>query len=101
MATRRVGSSSRSRRSRTRIFAVVGDERLAASDAFTELRSVHDRLAKALRAHDGGAARDLAREARAKSIALTEGLPEFYRRMTRRSDHFQPDIEAEKGIAAK
>ncbi|HUH49209.1 MAG TPA: adenylate/guanylate cyclase domain-containing protein, partial [Mycoplana sp.] len=87
------------RRSRTRIFAVVGDERLAASDAFADLRSVHDGLVKALRARSG-AARQLVREAKAKSARLTEALPEFYRRMSRRSDHFQ-DIEAEKDVSVK
>lgn len=88
------------RRSRTKMFAVVGDERLAASDAFADLRSVHDGLVKALRARSGNA-RQLAREAKAKSATLSEGLPEFYRRMSRRSDHFQQDVEAEKDVAVK
>lgn len=88
------------RRSRTRIFAVVGDERIAATAAFADLRFVHDRLVEALRVRSA-AARDLAREARAKTVGLADALPEFYRRMSRRSDHFHQEREERHDIAAK
>ncbi|MBD9373075.1 adenylate/guanylate cyclase domain-containing protein [Rhizobium sp. ARZ01] len=88
------------RRSRTGIFAVVGDEEIARSPAFAELWFLHGRLIEALRT-GSKAAREFVREARAMGEALTDTLPEFYRRLSRRSEHFHQDFVKEKDVAAK
>ncbi len=72
---------------RTRLFAVVGDERLAASNEFAELQVVHGELIDALRARSP-ASRRIVNTAKLKAAGLAAGLLEFYRRISRRSDHF-------------
>jgi adenylate cyclase len=72
---------------RTRTFAVVGDEDLAASASFAALKHVHGRLIDALAAQSP-AAREILREAKSQSGGLSADLAEFYRRIARRADHF-------------
>ncbi|MCV3737974.1 adenylate/guanylate cyclase domain-containing protein [Rhizobium sp. TRM96647] len=90
----------RGRQSRTQILAVVGDEQVAATGAFTELSALHARLVEALRARSGRA-RDLVRLARQKATAFDAALPEFYRRMGRRGEHFQRELEDPPEVATK
>lgn len=78
------------KRTRTRLFAVIGDERLAASREFAELQLLHGRLVDALRSHSP-ASRKIVGAAKLKAAGLTAGLPEFYRRIYRRSDHFRDE----------
>ncbi|PSH67859.1 adenylate/guanylate cyclase domain-containing protein [Phyllobacterium brassicacearum] len=72
---------------RTRLFAVVGDQRLAATAEFAELQMVHGELIDALRSRSP-ASRRIVNTAKLKAAGLAAGLPEFYRRISRRSDHF-------------
>lgn len=72
---------------RTRLFGVVGDERFAASDAFAELQEVHRRLVDALRVRSTDSRRILG-AVKLKASALAPGLSDFYRRISRRGDHF-------------
>lgn len=72
---------------RTRLFAVAGDESLAASPAFAELRGLHERLVEALRTRTPSS-RGIVNAAKLKAAALTPGLAGFYARITRRSEHF-------------
>ncbi|MCY1294419.1 Adenylate and Guanylate cyclase catalytic domain protein [compost metagenome] len=72
---------------RTRLFAVAGDENLAASPAFAELRLLHDRLVSVLRTR-ATSSRSIINAAKLKSAALAPGLVGFYARMSRRSEHF-------------
>lgn len=72
---------------RTRLFAVAGDESLAASPAFEALRGLHERLVGALRLR-ATTSRGLVNAAKLKGAALTPGLAGFYSRISRRSDHF-------------
>ncbi|MBB4188089.1 CHASE2 domain-containing protein [Sinorhizobium terangae] len=71
--------------SRTRLFAVVGDEKLGASAEFAELRCLHLKLVEALRSRVPN--RKLLNAAKLKAAPLP-GLTEFYRRISRRADHF-------------
>ncbi len=72
---------------RTRLFAVAGDEDVAASPDFDELQRLHSRLVENLRVR-ASASRSLANAAKLKAAAITPGLVAFYGRITRRSDHF-------------
>jgi adenylate cyclase len=80
----------RGKRSRTNVYAVVGDERVAALAEFAELQLIHGRLVQALRLRPG-TSRKIAAAARLKAARLTAGLQEFYDRIPRRSDHFLVD----------
>ena len=72
---------------RTRLFAVAGDENLAASPAFAELRRLHERLVTVLRTR-ATSSRSIINAAKLKSAALAPGLVGFYTRISRRSEHF-------------
>jgi adenylate cyclase len=72
---------------RTRLFAVVGDEKLGESARFAQLRSTHTELIEALRSRSSSS-RKFLRIVKLQAVELTSGLPEFYRRISRRSDHF-------------
>lgn len=72
---------------RTKLFAVIGDESVAASAEFAELQTVHRRLIEALRSRSA-ASRKLLSAAKLKAGGLAAGLTEFYNRISRRSDHF-------------
>ncbi|ATU90972.1 CHASE2 domain-containing protein [Phyllobacterium zundukense] len=84
---------------RTKLFAVIGDQRLAASAEFAELRSIHQQLVEALSSRSPSS-RKLVSTAKLKSAGMAEGLPEFYRRISRRSEHFLREAaEKEAGAA--
>jgi adenylate cyclase len=75
---------------RTTVFAVVGDEGIAASAEFAELRLVHEQLVQALRTRSANS-RKIVGAAKLRAAGLTGGLQEFYRRISRRPDHFLAD----------
>ncbi|PDT84211.1 adenylate/guanylate cyclase domain-containing protein [Sinorhizobium sp. BJ1] len=83
---------------RTRLFATVGDERLAASGEFTELQDIHRRLIEALRTRSTESRRTLG-AAKLKASALAPGLSDFYRRISRRGDHFVNEPTAKDAVA--
>jgi len=72
---------------RTKLFAVVGDERLGKSADFKELRVIHGQLVEALRSRSV-TSRKIISSAKLRAAGLTAELPEFYRRISRRSEHF-------------
>lgn len=72
---------------RTRTFAVVGDENVAKSAEFVELKHEHADLIEALQSRSP-AAREILRAAKRKAVGLSVDLAEFYRRISRRGDHF-------------
>jgi adenylate cyclase len=76
---------------RTEVFAVVGDERVATSAQFAELQSVHRQLVEAWRSRAGNS-RKIVNAAKLKAAGLAPALPEFYRRISRRSDHFAEPV---------
>lgn len=81
---------------RTELFAVVGDAELAASAEFEELRSLHSELLAALRIRSSKLRR-LASAVRLRAKIVSPQLPDFYRKLARRADHFRhADTEAEE-----
>lgn len=74
---------------RTRTFAVAGDERLALSAEFSDLKRIHAQMIDAF-ASRAPATRKLLRAAKQKAAGLPVNLTEFYRRITRRTEHFSP-----------
>ncbi|MDK1373298.1 MULTISPECIES: adenylate/guanylate cyclase domain-containing protein [unclassified Sinorhizobium] len=70
---------------RTKLFAVVGDEKLGASAEFAELRCLHLKLIDALRSRVPN--RKILSAVKLKAARL-DGLTDFYRRISRRADHF-------------
>ena len=80
--------------SRARLYATVGDERVGQSAEFAVLLRVHEELVAALRTRAADSRKRLAR-AKQKAAGLAAALPEFYRRLPRRGDHFR-DSRAEK-----
>ncbi|WP_457583410.1 CHASE2 domain-containing protein [Ensifer canadensis] len=72
---------------RTRLFAVAGDEGVASSLDFGELQRLHSRLVENLRAR-ASTSRSLANAAKLKAAAITPGFVAFYGRITRRAEHF-------------
>lgn len=85
---------------RTRTFAVVGDERVAKSAEFAELKQIHGQLIEAL-ASQSPAAREILRVAKQKAPGLPAGLVEFYRRISRRADHFPQTTVKKEDAPAK
>jgi adenylate cyclase len=84
---------------RTRLFAVAGDERTAASQDFLDLQRLHAQVVDALHSRSPASRRILA-AARMKAAGLVAGLPEFYRQISRRSSHFREEAaEARDGAA--
>ncbi len=77
----------RGKSARTRIHAVVGDERVGTSPEFAELRLLHARLVEALRARSPGS-KKIANVAKAKAAGLAKGLQDLYGQITRRPDDF-------------
>lgn len=77
----------RGKSDRTDLYAVIGDEQVAASREFAELEAVHGRLVEALRARST-TARKTASAAKLMAAQLPGALQEFYGRIWRRSDHF-------------
>ncbi|WP_426122746.1 CHASE2 domain-containing protein [Pararhizobium sp. PWRC1-1] len=72
---------------RTRTFAVLGDESLAQSAEFIELKHAHARMIEALAARSP-AARETVRAATRKAAVFQTDMVEFYRRISRRTEHF-------------
>jgi adenylate cyclase len=85
---------------RTRLFAVAGDERLAASPEFTELQRIHAQLIEALRSRSSTSRKILA-AAKMKAARIGVGLPDFYRRISRRAEHFANEAEPKAGTSAE
>jgi adenylate cyclase len=77
----------RGKSGRTKVYAVVGDESVAASAEFGELQAVHGQLVQALYLRSASS-RKLVNAAKLKAAGLTAGLQEFYSRISRRPDHF-------------
>lgn len=84
---------------RTRLFAVVGGEALATSPDFFELRRIHGQLVEALRLRSPDTRRILG-ITKLRAAVLAPGLTEFYRRISRRADHFA-DPPAAKDVAGE
>ncbi|WP_064831764.1 CHASE2 domain-containing protein [Rhizobium phaseoli] len=81
--------------SRTKILAVVGNERVAASREFAALDIVHRQLIQALHSHSRNT-RKLVGTAKLGAAQVIGGLTEFYQRISARTDHFRDvseDIE--------
>lgn len=81
--------------SRTKILAVVGNERVAASREFAALDIVHRQLIQALHSHSRNT-RKLVGTAKLGAAQVIDGLTEFYQRISARTDHFRDmseDIE--------
>lgn len=72
---------------RTRTFAVIGDDRVAASAEFHDLKSIHLQMIEAL-ASKSPVIRKLLQAAKVKATVLPVNLTEFYRRISRRTEHF-------------
>ncbi|MBB3144412.1 adenylate cyclase [Phyllobacterium trifolii] len=72
---------------RTRLFAVVGDDKIGRTAEFVQLQAIHAQLIEALRLRSSSS-RKFLRIVKLQAVELTSGLPEFYRRISRRSDHF-------------
>jgi adenylate cyclase len=85
--------------SRARLYAVVGDERIAESAKFVEMQRLHGQLVEALctRSTDS---RKILGAAKLRAVALTATLPEFYRRISRRAEHFRDQPVEETDSAA-
>jgi adenylate cyclase len=88
------------KRTRTKLFAVVGDQQVARSPDFAAIRLVHQQLIGALTARSAGS-RKLVKTAKLMAAELTEGLPEFYRRISRRADHFRNEEAKEGRVSAE
>ncbi|APO76295.1 adenylate cyclase family 3 protein [Rhizobium etli 8C-3] len=85
--------------SRTRLFAVVGDERVRQSAEFNELRQLHNQLTEAFRSRSPDTRR-IVSAIRLKTKMITPGLAEFYRRISRRADHFRDEPISEEARPA-
>ena len=88
--------SLKGRSGRTKVFVVVGDGRVAASAEFAELKFIHGQLVEALRSRSA-TSRKILSAAKLRAVRLVAGLPEFYRRISRRTDHFLAD-PSEKSV---
>jgi adenylate cyclase len=76
---------------RTQIFAVVGDEKVAASPQFGALHLAHEEVMGALRERSRNS-RKLIGAAKLAGLQVMAGLTEFYERISARNDHFREDI---------
>ena len=75
MALLEIGSIRvRGRTGESKVFALLGDEKLAAAAEFSELRRLNERYLKCASAQEWAGALDIVAEARGKSVALLEGL---------------------------
>jgi adenylate cyclase len=86
--------------SRTRLFAVVGDERVTQSAEFAELRQLHHQLVEAFRSRSPDTRR-IVSAIRLKTKLIAPGLAEFYRRISRRADHFRDEPTSEEARPAE
>jgi adenylate cyclase len=69
---------------------VVGGNGVAQAPAYDELQRLHGELLQALRSRSPKL-RAIARVVRAKAKLVSPELPEFYRRLARRADHFRAE----------
>ncbi|PZM11212.1 CHASE2 domain-containing protein [Rhizobium tubonense] len=92
--------SLKGKKTRTKLFAVVGDQKVARSAEFVAMHLLHQRLVDALKTRSA-TGRKLVRSAKLMAAGLTAGLPEFYRRISRRSDHFRDEEAVESRISAE
>jgi len=90
--------SLKGKKRRTKLFAVVGDQQVARSPEFVAMRLVHEQLVDALRLRST-TSRKLVKSAKLMAADLTAGLPEFYRRISRRSDHFRDEEIEERKLS--
>jgi adenylate cyclase len=74
--------------SRARLYAIVGDETVGLSASFALLETAHQTLVEALGSRSTDNRKLLAR-ARQRAQPFAAALPEFYRRLARRADHFR------------
>jgi adenylate cyclase len=80
---------------RTRLYAAIGDEEIGLSTTFALLETAHQALIEAMRTRSADSRKLLART-RQRAQPFTEAaLPEFYRRLARRAEHFR-DVPADK-----
>jgi adenylate cyclase len=80
----------RGKTGRTGVYAVVGDEKVAASAEFAELQAIHDQLLETLRSGPA-ASRQIVALAKSRAARVAVGLEEFYECLSRRTDHFHSD----------
>ncbi|NEI69099.1 CHASE2 domain-containing protein [Rhizobium lusitanum] len=73
---------------RTKLFAVVGDARLAKAADFTELQAMHRRLVAALQIRSPSSRKLLGATKLKAEVATTGLLREFYSQISRRAGHF-------------
>jgi adenylate cyclase len=73
---------------RTRLYAMVGDEKVGLSTSFALLETAHQALVEALHNHSADSRKLLART-RQRAQPFEAALPAFYRRLARRADHFR------------
>lgn len=85
---------------RTRTFAVLGDEAFARSAGFTALKQAHKRMVDALAARSPDA-REAVRAAKGKAAGLQPDMTGFYRRISRRSEHFSHATPKQDDAPAK
>ena len=90
----------RGKSGRTNVYAVVGDEQVAASPEFADLQVIHGQLVQALRWRSAGS-RKILSAAKLKAGRLTAGLKEFYDRISRRPDHFLVDAGDKRANSAE
>ena len=76
---------------RTQTFAVIGDDHVAASAEFHDLKTIHQQMIAAL-ASRSPAIRKLLRAVKLKGAELPVNLTEFYRRISHRTEHFSHGV---------
>lgn len=93
LATLEAGSvAMKGKSTATPLTIIVGDEAVATSPSFAELRTLHGDLAGALRASAPSKLDDMAADCRARATLLEPLLDGFYQRIgTRRDDFTQPE----------
>jgi adenylate cyclase len=73
---------------RTRLYATLGDETVGLSATFALLETAHQALVEAF-ATRSTESRQLLAKVRQRAQPYPATLPEFYRRLARRADHFR------------
>jgi len=84
---------------RTKVFAVVGDNRIAASPQFAELLGVHQGLIDALGSQQPNS-RQIVSAAKLRAVQLWPSLQDFYGAIAARADNFVPATSVTAHIAA-
>jgi adenylate cyclase len=89
----------RGKSGRTKVYAVVGDERIGASPEFADLNLVHQQLIATLHLRAAARRKSVAL-AKLKAAELGAGLHAFYDVISARSDHFLSHLIINGGDAA-